>query len=359
MYPALAVLQTLQNKYQDQLEVIWVGAEGAMESDLMTQVGVPFQTIPASGLHGVNLLKLPGNLWRLTKGFFAAKKLIQDFKPDVIFYTGGYVAAPIGLAGRKLPVVAYVPDVEPALALQLGIRFADRVAVSIENSKPFIQQGKQVVVTGYPVREELVQAKTAGKQACIEAFNLSSDKPILLVTGGSLGARSINQAIIEKLPELLEFVQIIHIFGKTTYEEFAAQRAALTESQKKNYRAYSYLHSQEMAQALAAADLCVSRGGASTLGEYPFMGLPAIIVPYPHAWRYQKTNAESLASHGGAIVLEDGKLKQSLFEQIKSILEDQSKLSEMKKSMEALAEPNAAKNIANVITSLVQGWEEE
>ncbi len=353
MYPALAVLQTLQNKYQEQLEVIWVGAEGAMESDLMTQVGVPFQTIPASGLHGVNLLKLPGNLWRLTKGYFAARKLIREFNPDVIFYTGGYVAAPIGLAGRKSPIVAYVPDVEPALALQLAIRYADKVAVSIENSKPFIQKGKDIVVTGYPVREELVQAKTAGKQTCIESFNLSSEKPVLLVTGGSLGSRSINQAIMDKLAELLDFVQVIHIFGRTTFDEFTEQRDALTESQKQNYRAYPYLHSQDMANALRAADLCVSRGGASTLGEYPFMGLPAIIVPYPHAWRYQKTNAESLAAHGGAIVLEDGALKETLFDQIRAIVEDDKKLAEMKLSMEALAQPNAAKNIANVITSLV------
>ena len=354
MYPALAVLQTLQNKYQEQLEVIWVGAEGAMEADLMDKVGVPFKTIPAAGLHGVHLLKMPSNLWRLTKGYFAARKLIREFNPDVIFYTGGYVAAPIGLAGRKSPIVAYVPDVEPALALQLAIRYADKVAVSIEDSKAHLRKGKDGIVTGYPVRNELVQAKAAGKQINLAQFELSADKPVLLVTGGSLGARSINQAIINHLPQLLEFVQMIHIFGRTTFDEFAEARAALTPAQQKNYRAYPYLHSEEMAHALAAADLCVSRGGASTLGEYPFMGLPALIVPYPHAWRYQKTNAESLAAHGGAIVLEDGTLQDTLFEQIQTIFTEKETLQKMSVAMQNLAQPTAAENIAEVITSLLK-----
>lgn len=333
---------------------MWVGAEGAMESDLISQIDVSFKTIPAAGLHGVNLFKMPKNIFQLVKGYFASRKLVREFSPDVVFYTGGYVAAPVGLAARKKPIVAYVPDVEPALALQLAIRFADKIAVSIDSSIDFIQKGKDIIVTGYPVRDELYIAKKASKETCLAKFDLKPGKPVLLVTGGSLGARSINQVIVKNLASLLEKVQIIHVFGKTTWPEFETEREALSEAQKENYRAYPYLHSEDMAFALAAADLCVSRGGASTLGEYPFMELPSILVPYPHAWRYQKTNAESLASHGAAVVLEDEKLGEELIDTIFRIVDKEEPYHSMKLAMRKLARPTAAQDIADLVSSLAE-----
>ena len=113
VYPALAVLQTMQNK----VEVLWVGGEGGMEARLVERANVPFKTIPAAGVHGVSLKSLPGNVIRLVRGFFAARRILHEFKPDVLFFTGGYLAVPMALAGMDIPTALYIPDIEPALPL--------------------------------------------------------------------------------------------------------------------------------------------------------------------------------------------------------------------------------------------------
>ena len=150
MYPALAVFERLANDRST--EVLWVGSEGGMEADLVTRAGINFTTIPAAGVHGVGLKALPGNLARLMRGYGAARKVLRAFKPNAMFFTGGYVAGPVAVAGRKIPTAIYVPDIEPGLALKLLARFADRIAVTAEDSRPYFPQDERVVVTGYPVR---------------------------------------------------------------------------------------------------------------------------------------------------------------------------------------------------------------
>jgi UDP-N-acetylglucosamine:LPS N-acetylglucosamine transferase len=128
VYPALVVLDQLANKYST--DVLWVGSEGGMEADLVTRAGINYTTIPAAGVHGVGLKALPGNLARLVRGFGAARKVLNKFNPNVMFFTGGYVAGPVALAGRKIPTAIYVPDIEPGFALKLLAWFADRIAVT-------------------------------------------------------------------------------------------------------------------------------------------------------------------------------------------------------------------------------------
>jgi UDP-N-acetylglucosamine--N-acetylmuramyl-(pentapeptide) pyrophosphoryl-undecaprenol N-acetylglucosamine transferase len=342
--PALAVLQAFENKPE---EVLWVGSIGGIENDLVSRAGVPFTAIPAAGLHGVGL-KIFKNLWQLVRGYFAARKLIRDFKPDVLFFTGGYVAVPIGFAGRKVPMLLCVPDIEPALALQTLTRFADMVAVSTHDSIAYFSEDKQVRVVGYPTRPEL---RVWDREEAFSQFELSPEKPTLMVTGGSLGALSINRAIISILPELLKEMQIIHLTGNRTWHEVEAAMTELPDALSKNYRAYPFLY-EAMGAAFSAADLVVSRAGASVIGELPHFGVPAILVPYPYAWRYQKTNADYLARHGAARIVRDEDLGTELLPLIRDLMLDQTKRSEMQAAVQMLATPRAAADIADLLVEL-------
>jgi UDP-N-acetylglucosamine--N-acetylmuramyl-(pentapeptide) pyrophosphoryl-undecaprenol N-acetylglucosamine transferase len=341
------VLQALGEKPE---RILWVGSIGGMEADLVGRVGVPFEAIPAAGIHGVGL-KAISALWQLTRGFFAARSLIRKFKPDVLFFTGGYVAIPTGLAGLKIPTLLCLPDIEPGLALKVLSRFADHIAVPAEESRRYFPKRKRITVVGYPTRPDMT---VWDRQAAFKAFDLSPDKPTLTVTGGSLGARSINQALVSILPDLLPKMQVLHLTGKLTWPEVEAARDALPKDLAANYRAYPYLHDR-MGAAFSIADLVVSRAGASILGELPIFGCPAILVPYPHAWRYQKVNADHLARRGGAVVLRDEDLKKSLLPMILELMHNEPKRSKMQAAMGAMANPGAASAIAALLRDLARG----
>ena len=370
MYPALAVLEQLRVKVEggkdeglkvenltpsnlptfqpSNLEVLWVGGEGGMEAALVERAGIPFKAIPAAGLHGVGMKRIPGNLQTLARGIRSSQKILSEFQPDALFFTGGYVAVPMALAGRKIPSLLYVPDVEPGLALRTLAHFATCITLTTEDSRQFFSPKAKTVVTGYPIRSELAQwTKPAGR----ETFDIKSDLPVLLVFGGSKGAHSINLALFEHLDHLLEQMEVIHISGELDWEMVLATRTRLPEKLSKRYHAYSYLHN-EMGAALAAADLAVSRSGASSLGEFPFFGLPALLVPYPYAWRYQKVNAESLANRGAALIIEDAKLKSGLYLTVEKILDAPEKLQAMSEAMRALSAPDAAAQIAAQLVKL-------
>ena len=317
-----------------------------MEEELVKRANIPFQTIPAAGLHGVGQRALPRNMITLARGVQASMKILRQFKPDVLFFTGGYVAGPMAFAGRKIPTLLYLPDIEPGLALKSLARFADVIAVTAPDSQKYFS--KKVITTGYPLRAEL--AAWTKQKACA-ALNLDDDSPVLLIFGGSKGARSINESIVPQLPTLLELTQIVHISGQLDWRAVQTARAGLTSEQRKRYHAFPYLH-EEMGAALACADLVISRAGASTLGEFPFFGLPAILVPYPHAWRYQKVNADYLAERSAAVILKDELLKDELLPVIKDLLANPSKRKAMSKAMKSLSHPKAAQAVAEQILRL-------
>ena len=317
-----------------------------MEAELVKRAGLPFTSIPAAGLHGVSLRLLPRNLTQLARGLSASQKMLREFKPDVLFFTGGYVAGPMAFAGRRIPTLLFVPDIEPGLALKTISRFADRIAVTTEESQKYFS--KKVSITGYPLRTDI---KSWTRKSGREALNLDNNLPVLLVVGGSKGARTINQALVPQLPELLDMVQIVHLSGQLDWEAVETARTGLTSAQMKRYQVYPYLH-EDMGGALAAADLVVARAGASTLGEFPFFGLPAILVPYPYAWRYQKLNADYLVQHGAAILLQDEYLQKDLLTVVKDLLNNPSKRQAMKTAMRALVRPQAAEAIAEQLLEL-------
>ncbi len=313
----------------------------------MKRAGIPYQSIPAAGVHGVGLRSLPGNIIKLARGVLASRHILREFKPDVLFFTGGYVAAPMAVAGARIPTALYVPDIEPGLALKFLSRFADVVAVTASDSKEYFSRPNRLVSTGYPLRSDL---SNWSREKATQHFGLDSTKPTLLVTGGSKGARSINMAVLKHLNELLEIAQVIHVTGSLDWPVVEKNMQELPAQLRSRYHAMPYLH--EMGAALSAADLVLSRAGASALGEYPFFGLPAVLVPYPYAWRYQKVNADYLVKRNAAVILQDELLEDKLLSIMKNLLSDEIRLASMRTAMKSLSHPNAAELIASQLLEL-------
>jgi UDP-N-acetylglucosamine--N-acetylmuramyl-(pentapeptide) pyrophosphoryl-undecaprenol N-acetylglucosamine transferase len=349
VYPALAVHSALTS-LQTKVETLWVGGEGGMEEELVNRAGIPYRSIPAAGVHGVGLRALPGNVAKLTRGVLASRRILREFKPDVLFFTGGFVAAPMALAGSNIPTALYVPDIEPGLALKFLSRFADLITVTADDSRRFFPRSKRIVVSGYPLRPDLLNWS---REKAVSRFGLDAGTPTLLVTGGSKGARSINMAMLKNLRELLGVAQIIHITGSLDWEAVEKSAQQLPAQLKSRYHIMPYLH--EMGAALAAADLVLSRAGASTLGEYPLFGLPAVLVPYPHAWRYQKVNADFLAERNAAAVLQDELLEDELLNVVKDLLLNKHTLEAMRAAAKKLSHPAAATVIASQLLELAGG----
>jgi UDP-N-acetylglucosamine--N-acetylmuramyl-(pentapeptide) pyrophosphoryl-undecaprenol N-acetylglucosamine transferase len=277
----------------------------------------------------------------------SSRRILREFKPDVLFFTGGFVAAPMAFAGRNIPTVLYVPDIEPGLALKFLSRFADVVTVTAPDSKKYFSRPERIVLSGYPLRTDL---SNWSHEKATQHFGLDPEKQILLVTGGSKGARSINIAVLKHLNELLNVAQIIHITGSLDWPAVEKAAQELPAKLQSRYHAMSYSH--EMGAALAAADLALSRAGASTLGEYPFFGLPALLVPYPYAWRYQKVNANFLAGQNAAVILQDEFLEDKLLHVVTDVLLNKHKLEAMRAAMKKISHPNAAGIIASQLVKL-------
>jgi UDP-N-acetylglucosamine--N-acetylmuramyl-(pentapeptide) pyrophosphoryl-undecaprenol N-acetylglucosamine transferase len=344
VYPALAVHDVLASKVKD-VKTLWVGGELGIEESLVKRQGIPFQSIPAAGVHGVSPLVLPRNLLMLGRGVLAAYSILNDFKPDVLFFTGGYVAAPMALAGRSIPSVLYVPDIEPGMAIKSVARFADVIAVTTEQSQKFFN--KRVYETGYPLRPDLA---LWDRQTAHQHLGITGKLPVVLVFGGSKGSHSINMAVLSNLRALLEKCEVVHLSGDGDWELVKSRREQLPVELASRYHAVAYLH--EMGAALAAADVVISRAGASSLGEFPLFALPAILVPYPHAWRYQKVNADYLTRRGAAIMLSDNRLDDELLVTLTVLLENPNKLKAMRAAMFELSHPRAAEKIASALLEL-------
>jgi len=320
-----------------------------MEAEIVARAGLPFKAIHSGGVHGVGW-RLPLNVLRLAQGFFEALRLVQDFQPKVVLVTGGFVTAPVALAAwlKRVPILVYLPDIEPGLAVRFISGLARKVAVTADDSRRyFAQRDGKVVVTGYPTRPELMAMTRATAR---QHLGLDPQRLTVLVTGGSRGARSLNRAVLAALPDWLKDYQVIHLSGQLDWEEVEAARDQLPDALRAHYHAFPFLH--EMGLALAAADLVVSRAGASALGEYPLFGLPAILVPYPHAWRYQKVNADYLEARGAALRLNDEALNTRLVSDVRSLLTDAARLARMRAAAQAAATPEAARRIAQELVAL-------
>lgn len=350
MYPALAVLKKLTNKYPD-VEPLWVGGIGGMEAELVKREGIPYAEIPAAGIHGINLLRLPKNILTILKGIQEAKRILAEFKPDVLFFTGGFVAFPMAYASKQLPSLMFVPDIEPGMSLKSIQGVVSQIAVIHERSIQFFKDKTKCVVTGYPLRESM---RRWSKDEFRSFFNIHTKQKVLLVFGGSKGARSLNRAVMRHINELLTYTELIHITGELDWFEVESFKRSLPARLVAQYHIYPYLH-EEMAGALSAADLVVSRAGASVLGEFPEFQLPALLVPYPYAWRYQKVNAEVLVERGAAKIIPDERLDSILALEVKSLISNPAQLNVMARAMSSMRVPDAAERMADLLYALPGG----
>jgi UDP-N-acetylglucosamine--N-acetylmuramyl-(pentapeptide) pyrophosphoryl-undecaprenol N-acetylglucosamine transferase len=337
----------------EELQVLWVGGIGGMEADLVKREGIRYEAIPAAGLHGVGVNAIPGNLWQLSRGFFASRRILRRFRPDVLFFTGGFMAIPMALAARlsrRAKSLLYIPDIEPGMALNTIARFSDCITLTVEESGAFFPKHPAKVVTGYPVRPGLDEWTDEQARSF---FALEEQLPVLLVFGGSRGARSINRALVVALPELLREMQVIHITGKLDWQMMEQARTGLPSEKLNRYRPYPFLY-DEIGAAMRLADLVLARAGGSTLGELPLFGLPAILVPYPYAWRYQQVNASYLVKQGAAEVIEDTQLAEKIVPVVRGLMADQAKRAQMSAAMRSLSRPEASVQIASLLTELAK-----
>jgi UDP-N-acetylglucosamine--N-acetylmuramyl-(pentapeptide) pyrophosphoryl-undecaprenol N-acetylglucosamine transferase len=351
VYPALAIAEAIKALAPD-VTLAFVGSVDGFERPLIAEGGVAFtryDEVRAGPLHGVSLFKAAGSVVQLALGTAQAFALLLRQRPSALLLTGGWVGLPVALAAwvLRVPSLIYLPDIEPGLTIRALRPFASKVAVTAAESAPYFRDG-HILVTGYPLRGDVMSATRAAAQA---HFGLEAGRKTLLVFGGSRGARTINQALLDALPALSQRddLQIIHVTGTLDWDEIKTHLAML--GNLPHYHPFAYLH-REMGLAFAAADLVVSRSGASILGEFPFFGLPSILVPYPYAWRYQKVNADYLAARGAALVIQDADMSCELLGTITALLDDEARLAQMREHAYALAQPDGAKQAAQALLRL-------
>lgn len=320
-----------------------------MEEELVPRAGLRLETIAGGPVVGVGGRRAAVNLGRLAWSLSRLNRLYRAFRPDVLFMTGGYVTAPAALVAwlRRVPAGVYLPDIEPGAAIKTLSRLTGRIACTAAESRAFLPAAK-VVVTGYPVRPEIRAALTMSQVEALARFDLRPGRPTVLVFGGSRGARSLNRTLLAILATLLAEAQVIHVSGRLDWPEVETRASQLPAEVRTYYRPYAYLH-EEMGAAYRAADLVVARAGASLLGECPAFGLPAVLVPYPHAWRYQKVNADYLVGRGAAVRLDDERLGQELLPTIQGLLRGTARLAAMRTAARALDRPAAARQLARFI----------
>ncbi len=366
VYPAISVAEALK-AHSPEVELLWMGSTHGPERELVTRAGLPFEGVPAGPLVGVGLRAIV-SAFKLLVGTARALRIVRRFGPGVLLITGGWATLPAALACWlcHVPMVIFLPDIEPGGTIRALARIAARVAITTPDSASYFRPG-QAVETGYPLRADLLHVAgfdplgrpldqpEDSRARARERFGLRADLPTLLVFGGSKGARSLNLAVTAGLEELIRAgCQVLHISGNLDWPWVQEKAASLPADVAARYHPVEYLHSQDMALALAAADLAVSRAGASVLGEFPLWGLPAILVPYPHAWRYQKVNADYLVSRGAAMRLDDDKLSDHLVPLVTQLLIDSTRRAEMAAIAGTLKRPDAAARIAALLTELAQ-----
>ena len=344
-YPAIAVAERLREAFDT--ELVYYGTDHGPERALAQEASIPFHAIPASQVRGRSPRRLVSGMFNLLRGERRARRWLQADAPAALFATGGYAAAPLGRAARArgVPMLLFLPDVRPGWAVRFLQRRATTVACSVEASLQFLPRRK-AVVTGYPVRRQFSEAT---REAGARHFGLDPRVSTLLVTGGSQGAHQLNLVIADALRSLLDRAQLLHICGHAEVSWLSRERERLPDWQRDRYRVVAY--TDEMALAMAAADLAVTRAGASVLGELPVAGLPAIVIPLELS--DQRTNADYLVHQGAAVALSRRQLDE-LAETALRLLGDERRRASMAASMRALARPEAAERLATMLREMAR-----
>jgi UDP-N-acetylglucosamine--N-acetylmuramyl-(pentapeptide) pyrophosphoryl-undecaprenol N-acetylglucosamine transferase len=347
IFPAVAIGHALQ-RLQPDTELLFVGANGKMEMEKVPQEGFKIVGLDIAGFNRSNLLKniwLPFKIW---KSRAQAKRILEEFNPDVVIGVGGYASFPMLFAAQSKGIPTLIQEQNSFAGKTnkiLGKR-ANLICVAYEGMDKFFPKAK-IARTGNPVRAIIANSNISRGEGCA-AFQLQPDKKTILVVGGSLGAKSINEAIAAELPLLMkEDVQLIWQTGKL-FEEMALNAAS-------NYKGRVAVQAfiRNMEYAYAAADVVVSRAGAMASAELCIVGKPVIFVPYPYAAEdHQTSNAMALVEKGAAIMVKDDRAKSDLVQALVQLLQQEQKQMQMSKAIRTQAVVNADELIAQKVIEI-------
>ena len=309
--PNIALLPRLKELGYD---IQYIGSYTGIEKELIEPFGIPYHGISSGKLRRYFSVQNFTDPFRVLKGFREAHKLIRQLKPDVIFSKGGFVSVPVVLAGKrcKVPVIIHESDMTPGLANKIAIPSAAKVCCNFPETLKSLPEGK-AVLTGSPIRQELL---SGNKIAAMDMCHFTSDKPVILVIGGSLGAVAVNNAVREALPELLKDFQIIHLCGKGKMDE--------SLKDVEGYCQFEYIKN-ELRNLFALADIVISRAGANAICELLALHEPNLLIPLSaNASRGdQILNARSFERQGFSLVLEEEQLtKETLLAAVKNLYEN-------------------------------------
>lgn len=349
IFPAIAVAQKLKQD-EDIENIFYIGCEKNMEKNIVLAENIAFYSINVSGMPRSKGIKLVIWFFELGLATIKASSYISKLKPDVVFGTGGYVSGPVLLAAkfRNVPFVIHDPDAHPGIVSKFMSKWASAVSISFEQAKLHLKS-KNILLNGNPIRSNFLEIP---KDKALQELKLNPDKKTILVIGGSQGARTINNAMVDAVPALLNSgFQVIHQTGSKNFDEyikeFNIRHPELLNTP--NYIVKPFFNNMEI--PLNAADLAISRAGSLSISELNLCGLPSILVPYPFAAAdHQRYNAKAMSEAGASIYLEDHECTSPrLLELIIALFNNTEKLEQMKIINKSLAKPQAADNLSNLI----------
>ncbi len=357
IYPALAVATQLKQLYN--ADILYLGSDDGLETRLVPAAGFRLATIQAGKLQRYVSWQTAKGIARVPVGMLQAAGIVREFKPEVTFTSGGYVAVPAGLAARlqRVPLLLHQQDVPPNLSNKIIAPLATRISIAFADSRRYFPAQKTLLL-GNPIRQEILDVRQVPVPEARTRLGFAPELPLLLVTGGSQGARHLNQVVVQALPELLKFCQVLQISGQKLFDEtHALSDSVLTEldeATKRRYRLVSYM-SDQMPLALQAAELVLCRAGAATLSELATLGKPSILVPLPPALGSspQEINADTFSKAHAADVIRNVDLKlELLVDRVQYMVNSPAQLIAMANALRDFSRPQATQQIVETIVKL-------
>ena len=358
IFPALSIADAIRSKQPD-AKILFVGADNRMEMQRVPDAGYEIKGLPIAGFNRKNLFKNIKVLWLIFKSQRMAKKIIKEFAPQVAVGVGGYASGPtLKMAGSmNIPTLIQEQNSYAGVTNKILSKKAKMICVAYDNMERFFPHEK-IKLTGNPVRKSLIDMRSYRKEA-IKAMGLDEEKKCILIVGGSLGARSINEAIIANIETIRanSNIQFIWQTGKLYFEEMK-ERAAEGKGKPDNLVITDFV--SNMADALGAADLVVSRAGAGSISEFALLGKAVILVPSPNVSEdHQTKNAMALVEKGAAIHIADAKAKEELVTKAVETVNSPETIASLEHNVEKLGRPNAAEIIASEVLMLADAYIEK
>lgn len=352
IFPAISIANALRARCPESVKILFVGAEGRMEMERVPDAGYEIIGLPIRGFdrsHPLNNIK---TLFMVLKSMIKARRVVKEFKPMVAVGVGGYASGPLlrAAASMGVPTVIQEQNSYAGVTNKLLASKASKICVAYSNMDRFFPKEK-ILLTGNPVRQDLLQGENL-KQKGQEFYKLNPDKKTLLIVGGSLGARTINESVMEHLDELeaCDDVQVIWQTGKYYYKQILERLNGRT---LRNVQVHEFVN--RMNFAYAVADLIISRAGASSISEFCLLHKAVILVPSPNvAEDHQTKNAMALVNENAAIMIRDSNARKELIPKALDLIHQPHELDNLKMNIQRLAQLNSAERIADEILKLIK-----